>query len=95
MASGQPKSGLPQTDAAVVAVSRGEYKVAQPSATEVEFFADTEHVVHVFDFDYDVIQAFQLDLAFRNGMACPIVWPCVSSFRHALQLLVFSKFLPL
>jgi hypothetical protein len=60
----------------VVAVSGGEYKVAEPSAEEVQFFSSTENVVHVFDFDYDLIESFTLPLMFRQGVLTPFCfWP--------------------
>jgi len=40
------------TSAAIVGVAGGEYKVAEPSASEVAYFADTEgiskcHIAHI------------------------------------------------
>ena len=67
------------SSASIVAVANGEYKVAEPSAKEVQYFSSTEGIVHVFDFDYDLVQDYQVKLGNANascGAICciPLCW---------------------
>ena len=73
------------TSAAIVGVAGGEYKVAEPSASEVAYFADTEGIIHVFDFDYDAVVANQVQLQQNCTMCCPCMLPCwFSCFKQNL-----------
>lgn len=64
------------TSAAIVGIAGGEYKVAEPSATEVAYFASTEGIVHVFDFDYSSVNNYTTRLAQNNMYCCPCCLPC-------------------
>jgi len=73
------------TSAAIVGVAGGEYKVAEPSASEVAYFADTEGIIHVFDFDYEAVVANQVKLQQNCTMCCPCMLPCwFSCFKQNL-----------
>lgn len=61
-------AGEPVTD-----VAGGEYKVA--SHAEQMFFQGTEGLVHAFDFDYDTIQAYQLELGYNNMLCASVMLP--------------------
>jgi len=62
--------------ASIVGIAGGEYKVAEPSAEEVAYFASTEGIVHVFDFDYDSVNKYTTRLAQNNMYCFPCCLPC-------------------
>jgi len=73
------------TPACVVAISGDEYKVAEPSAAEVQYFSSTEGILHVFDFDYEKIQQFQLKLGESEAFWVPFCIPCAYGMWHFFE----------
>lgn len=60
----------------IVGIAGGEYKVAEPSAKEVQYFAETEGIVHVFDFDYEAVTNYETKLMENNLLCCFCACPC-------------------
>ena len=64
------------SSATIVGIDGGEYKIADPSEAELRYFASTEGVVHVFDFDYAGITENQVRLNQNMNYCCPCGLPC-------------------
>ena len=64
------------SSATIVGIDGGEYKIAEPSEAELKYFASTEGVVHVFDFDYAAITENQVRLNQNINYCFPCGLPC-------------------